>query len=277
MRTIAHISDLHFGAHDPAVADALVAELDGRNRPVPSLVAISGDLTQRAKAGQFEAARAFLARLPGPYLLVPGNHDVPLYDVFTRLLDPLRRWRRAFGDDLMPTFVDDELVVVGINTAHGFTFKDGRVDGGQLDAACARLAAHPEGTHIVVAHHPFALPPDGKRDDLVDGAEAAIPRLEDAGVELLLTGHMHKTHLDDTSAYRSPDKAIVTVAAGTAISHRRRGENNSYNLIVVDPPELTIVHRIWQDGRFVDQASKTYQRTAGGRWRKTEVHVTGAA
>src|SRR4051812_18248336 len=114
MRTIAHISDLHFGRVDPPVAEALVEDLRAVG---PALVVVSGDFTQRARRDQFEAAAAFLKRLPMPQLVVPGNHDLPLYDVATRFVRPLRRYRRFISADMRPMFRDDELLVVGVNSA----------------------------------------------------------------------------------------------------------------------------------------------------------------
>ena len=99
MRTIIHLSDLHFGrVHRPALAP-LAAAIE---RIKPDFIAISGDLTQRARPGQFREARAFLDALPAPYLVVPGNHDVPLYNVVQRVLKPLAKYRRIVSTDLEP-------------------------------------------------------------------------------------------------------------------------------------------------------------------------------
>src|SRR5687768_13580306 len=99
MKVIAHLSDLHFGTEDPVVAVALLHELDGTSMPVPTLVAVSGDLTQRATDTQFHACREFLDMLPGPFLVVPGNHDVPMFDVISRFFHPFRRYRRHINDN----------------------------------------------------------------------------------------------------------------------------------------------------------------------------------
>src|ERR1700722_10258980 len=119
MRTIAHISDLHFGSEDPRLAEGLLADLAEVR---PALVAVSGDLTQRARRGQFAAARAVLSRIPFPQLVVPGNHDIPFYDLGRRFLRPLNRFRRYITHDLNPTFADEEMLVVGINTARSATW-----------------------------------------------------------------------------------------------------------------------------------------------------------
>ena len=260
MRTIAHISDLHFGREDPVVAAALLAELDGTTAPLPSLVAISGDLTQRARPDQLCAARDFLDLLPVPTVVVPGNHDVPLYDLFARFLRPLGRYRRYVGQPLMPIHVDDEMAVIGVTTAHGFTFKGGRITRATVDAIRATLAPIDVGWKILVAHHPFVLPKDGGAADRVVGGEQAMPLLEEAGVEIILTGHLHVAFSSDPTAFRSDDRAIIQVHAGTSMSVRRRGEPNGYNLVTIDGDDVEIAHRVWDSDRFVTGSTKSYRR-----------------
>ena len=255
MRTIAHISDLHFGTEDPEIAEALLGELD------VSLVVVSGDLTQRAREAQFAAARDWLARIDVPILVVPGNHDVPLFDVVRRFADPYGRYRRYITDDLDPVYVDDELAVSGINTAHSFTIKSGRISREQAEAAAARLRGAGNRWRIVVAHHPFVIP-HGVDDRPVDGAEVALPILRAADVDLVLTGHLHVAYEGDVAGFRSDDRTLVSINAGTCMSTRRRGEPNGYNRLVIAGDMLTIVHREWADDGFRDRAEKTYHRGA---------------
>src|SRR6476469_10074318 len=129
MRTIVHVSDLHFGRVDAVLLDPLVATVSAAR---PDVVAVSGDLTQRARSNQFIEARAFLDRLPDPQIVVPGNHDVPLYDVLRRFAAPLRRFRRYITEDPAPFFRDDEIAVIGLNTARSLTFKGGRLNEDQV-------------------------------------------------------------------------------------------------------------------------------------------------
>ena len=114
MKSLVHMSDVHFGRVDEAVVQAIVPLIHSLE---PSLVVVSGDLTQRAKPHQFRAARSFLDSLPQPQVVVPGNHDVPLYNVFQRFFQPLRKYRRFISQDLEPFYADDEIAVAGINTA----------------------------------------------------------------------------------------------------------------------------------------------------------------
>ncbi|HVV88109.1 MAG TPA: metallophosphoesterase [Kofleriaceae bacterium] len=266
MRIVAHLSDPHFGSEDPAIAAALAAELDGATAPRPHLVVVSGDLTQRAKEEQFRAARAFLDALPAPHLVVPGNHDLPLYDLWARFVHPLERYRALISDELMPTFADDELAAVGLTTAHGFTVKNGRVSAEQARAAAAFLAAQGDRFKLVVAHHPFVLPVGRPPGERVDGAEAATPLLRDAGAAVICTGHLHLAFASDTAGFRDQAREIVAVHAGTCMSTRTRGEPNGYNRLVLDGDLLTIQQRRWAGDRFTDGPRKTYRRD-DGRWR----------
>ena len=258
MKAIAHLSDLHFGTEDKTVLAALLGDLDGVTAEKPALIAISGDLTQRARTKQFLAARHFLDNLLIPYLVVPGNHDVPLYDLFRRFVKPLDLYRQYITEDLSPVFMQDELAVMGITTAYGFTHKHGRVTKEMADEVCRTLSSAAAPWKILVAHHPFIIP-DGVAEPPVKGADLALPQLERCGVNVILGGHLHVSHASDVAGFRSQDHKIICVAAGTAISTRLRGEPNSYNRLCIDGERLTVCHRTWNGERFVDGASKTYR------------------
>jgi 3',5'-cyclic AMP phosphodiesterase CpdA len=260
MKLIAHISDPHFGTEDTAVAEALFDELDGTTAERPDVIAISGDLTQRARSHQFRAARAFLDALPVPYVVVPGNHDVPVWDMVSRLWRPVARYRRCITEDLYPTYIDDEIAVIGINTAHGITIKGGRITDEQSHHVCTELSTHAAKWRVLVAHHPFVVPHGVPRDDRVDGADAALPRLEDCGLDVILTGHLHVPYSADVAGVRSEDQRVVAVHAGTCMSRRLRGEPNGYNRLELAGDRLTIVHRTWNGQDFIDGPSKSYRR-----------------
>jgi 3',5'-cyclic AMP phosphodiesterase CpdA len=260
MKVIAHISDPHFGSEDPAIAVALLAELEGRTQPRPSLVAITGDLTQRARTHQFFAARAFLDQLAVPFVVVPGNHDVPLYDLVSRFVRPLAKYREHIDDELWPTHFDDELAVVGVATAHGFSFKNGRITEQHTETICHKLSGHHAHWKVLIAHHPFVIPSGVPHVDKVRGGDRALPRLEACGIDLILTGHLHVPHAIDLAGFRSPDRRVISIHAGTSMSTRLRGEPNGYNRIRLAGEDVTILHRVWDGRAFIDGPSKVYRR-----------------
>lgn len=248
MRTLVHLSDLHFGRVDQALLAPLKALVE---RLAPDVVVVSGDLTQRARSHEFQAARVFLDSLPGPQIVVPGNHDVPLYNVVSRFLRPLTKYRRYISNDLAPEYVDDEIAVLGINTARSLTFKDGRINHQQIAALRARLAGlGSRVTRVIVTHHPFDLPEHFDQDDLVDRAPLAMEMFSTSGVDLLLAGHLHASHAGSTAArYKIPGFAALMVQAGTATSTRGRGESNSFNVLRVAPDDITVERYSWDPAR----------------------------
>ncbi|WP_166207053.1 metallophosphoesterase family protein [Cognatiluteimonas telluris] len=264
MRTIAHLSDLHFGRVDPVLLDPLVAAVTAA---APDVVAISGDLTQRAKAWQFEQADAFLQRLPQPCIVVPGNHDVPLYDVLRRFAAPLRRYRRIITPDLAPFHRDDAIAVLGLNTARSLTFKGGRLNEEQLALARERLAPLDEDiVRVVVTHHPFDLPAHGDEDDIVGRAHMAMRTFAHCGIDLFLSGHLHVSHAAGTAGrYAIPGFAALVVQAGTATSTRGRGEANSFNVIRTASARIEVETHSWQPGlgAFAASSRSVFTRNDG--------------
>lgn len=240
MRTIAHISDIHFGDADAQVVERLVEKIAELR---PDLLVVSGDLTQRARSSQFRAARNFLERLPEPQIVIPGNHDVPLYNVFARFLSPLTKFRKFITNDLTPTFEDDELAVFGINTARSLTIKGGRINDAQVDEIMRRLCPIDERkTKMIVTHHPFDLPEGFDEDDIVGGAKRVMPKLVECGADVFLAGHLHVSHVTHSARrYRLENGySALIIQAGTAASRRERGEDNSFNLLELDNAVLTV-------------------------------------
>lgn len=266
MRTIVHLSDLHFGRVDVALLAPLRALVE---RLEPDVVVVSGDLSQRARSAEFIAARHFLDSLPGPQIVVPGNHDVPLYNVVSRFLTPLRKYRQHVTEDLLPEYVDDEIAVLGINTARSLTFKDGRISHEQIDALRTRLGQLPQGlTRIIVTHHPFDLPPSFNTKDLVDRAPLALTMFAECGVDLLLAGHLHASVAGNTAErYKIDGYAALMVQAGTATSTRGRGESNSFNVLRVEGSCIRVERHSWNEGsRDFEKVSTEAFARSGGVW-----------
>jgi 3',5'-cyclic AMP phosphodiesterase CpdA len=266
MRTLVHLSDLHFGAVDESLLAPLRATIEGI---APDVLVVSGDLTQRAKSEQFEAARAYLDTLPGPQIIVPGNHDISLYNVFRRFIKPLKRYKRYITDDLDPIHVDQEIAVLGVNTARSLTFKDGRVNQEQVAKICEKFNGLDAAiTRIVVTHHPFDLPASADEADLVDRAPMAMEAFAKCGVDLLLAGHLHMSHANDTSErYPISDYAALVVQAGTATSTRGRGEVNSFNVVRVEPARVEVDRYGWDilGSSFALLQTETFLRS-GNVW-----------
>src|SRR5918994_142929 len=179
MRTIVHLSDLHFGRVNPGGVDPLIKTV---REVQPNLVAISGDLTQRARSHQFRQARSFLDELPKPQIVVPGNHDIPLHNVFARFFEPLTKYKRYITDDLQPMYQDEEMVIVGVNTARSLVFKGGRINQSQVSRLREKFCSFgSEVVKVVVTHHPFDLPEGYEESALVGRARMAMTGLEECG------------------------------------------------------------------------------------------------
>jgi 3',5'-cyclic AMP phosphodiesterase CpdA len=248
----------------PALAEGVLALAAARR---PDLVVVSGDLTQRAKPAQFEAARDFMARLPAPALAVPGNHDVPLYRFWERIFDPYGAYRRHFGAELEPVFRDEEMLVVGVNTAHGWTLKDGRIPLRRLLAVGEMLAATAETTFkVVVAHHHLIPPPNFGTQRVLTNAYEAIDLFSSAGVDLILSGHQHQTYIGNSEEFYPKGRPpVVILHSGTTTSNRGRGgerEKNTCNWIQVDGESMIVSHCRWDPalGRFAEHSRHWYPR-----------------
>jgi 3',5'-cyclic AMP phosphodiesterase CpdA len=265
MRTIAHLSDPHFGRIEPATAQALIATVTEAR---PDVVVVSGDFTQRAKEREFQEARRFLDALPSPQIVVPGNHDVPLYNVLARALRPLRNYQRYISKDLEPFYSDDEIAIVGINTARSLTFKSGRINRQQVARSCARLEAGGENrTRVIVSHHPFDLPETHELHGLVGRARMAMAGFARCRVDLILSGHLHISHTSESaSRYKIPGHSALVIHAGTATSTRARGELNSFNIIQVERSSVFIQCLTWNRERssFLLSVTAQFQRTPAG-------------
>jgi len=259
MRTIAHISDLHFGRLDAPVAEALAHDL--RQNP-PSLLVISGDFTQRARRSQYAQAAEYRKLLPEPQLVVPGNHDVPAYDVFSRVFFPLRQYRKFIAEEINPIYQDDEMLVVGVNTARGFTQKSGWIRKNQMIQMVERFSKAPPGLiKVLVTHHPFIPAPSDIKGDVIRGGRQILQRLEAVGVDVLLAGHLHLAYHDDVRVFHvTAKRSVLSVQAGTATSTRRRGEPNAYNWLTLSPDKVSVAVRTWTGNAFEESRMTHFHR-----------------
>ena len=271
MTRIAHLSDIHFGANDEKIVAATEAWLQKRQ---PDLVIISGDLTQRAREGQFRAASAYLNRLRAAglkVLTIPGNHDVPLYDVVRRFAAPLHRYRKYISTDLCPWFEDDSVAVLGINTARSLTIKDGRINHEQIQMMHERFGqVAASKTRILVTHHPLFAMPIGKGSELTEAVgrhENAVKATCAAGVHIALAGHFHRTYAASASKMVETAGTALVIQAGTATSTRlRNAEPQSFNWLHVERRDrIALQVIVWNGSSFAD-GSESHFDFDGQEW-----------
>ena len=256
MPVVVHLSDIHFGAHRQRLADSLVADITGIG---PDLVVISGDLTRRARQGQFDQARAFIDRLPATTLTVAGNHDIPLLNLPRRLLMGTRHFERTITSDLDPVVAIEGLVAVGLDSMPSWRWKAGHVSPRQVAMVRDVLGkAQPGSWRLVVTHHPVQ---PAHLSRLV-GGEQLVGACAEAQVALLLSGHTH-TPTADVVDLVAPGvhRRALAVVTGTAISSRTRGSANAYEVLQLD-------------GAMVEGARITVRvrESTGAGW--SEVRVT---
>jgi 3',5'-cyclic AMP phosphodiesterase CpdA len=263
MRSIVHISDLHFGRINPKLLEPLVHSINLLN---PHLVVVSGDLTQRARRSQYRQARSFLRKISHPMLIVPGNHDVPLYNVAARMFLPLRNYKKYISSNLSPFFRDEEIVVTGVSTARALTLIGGRINEQQIEEIANRLEGVPEEViKIVVTHHPFDFTVPKKL--LVGRAKKAMQTFSRLGIDLFLAGHFHKAHIGDTTKrYKIENYAALIVQAGSTTSTRQRGETPSFNHLVIDARTIEIYRYDWSpaDSAYCQVNVEKFKKTPRG-------------
>lgn len=267
MAKLIHLSDLHFGAHEPRLVAAVEKQVDAAK---PDLVVVSGDFTQRARTSQFEEACAFLQRLREAgheVLAVPGNHDVPLYDVLRRFLSPLTRYRKYIDETLCPFHEVPGAAVLGINTARSATFKDGKISREQIAFIRDAFAkVDPAVPRVLVTHHPiFALPTGTGIGKPIDNQADVLAMIAELGVDVLMAGHNHRASRDESSDFVTKSTGALVIQAGTATSTRVRGENQSFNKITIDGETVEVTLVTWNESEFADDAPALFARR-GGRW-----------
>ncbi len=230
---LAFITDVHFGRLTPGAAGALLADLREQK---PDLILIGGDVTQRGFAKQYRECQQFLAALPAPWLSVIGNHDVPAWNLLERFIAPYHAYQKFITRDLNPVWVGDRVAIQGLNSARrmmrDWAWEQGKISDWQIDLAVKFFAQHPDKTKILMTHHPVAHPPQKETKMLVHNHEHALNMFAAAGVDIILTGHLHLASVRDIQAdVPSRRKPLWMVMGGTATCDRLRGEPNSYWMI----------------------------------------------
>ncbi|MDB5858685.1 MAG: repair exonuclease [Ramlibacter sp.] len=265
MTVLLHISDTHFGTEEPPVVAALQQLVRDQR---PDAVILSGDITQRARSGQFAAARRFCDSLHVPRLLtLPGNHDIPLYNVAGRLFAPYARYKACFGDNLEPELDFADVLVIGVNTTRPERHTDGEVSKAQVARVVQRLQRARAGQlRIVVTHQPACVTRPEDEKDKLHGGEMAVQAWARAGADMVLGGHIHLPYVIDLAARAdATPRPLHVLQAGTATSHRtRHGTPNSLNVIRWDPPSA--------GGQRMVRAERWDYDLADSRFEETHVH-----
>lgn len=245
MITLVQISDPHFGTEQPPVVEALLQLV---HRLKPEAVVISGDITQRARRAQFNAARKFVDRLAVRTLMVPGNHDIPLFNIAARAMYPYAGYTRVFGADLEPSFESPGLMILCVNTTRPARHKDGELSEQQIASVSARLqSAAARQLRIVVTHQPVHVIRESDVANLLHGHEAAIRAWSHAGADIIMGGHIHLPYVRPLrESHAGVVRQTWAVQAGTSVSHRvRDGIPNSVNVIIYSPGDATCTVERW--------------------------------
>ena len=264
LRSLLHISDVHFGPKHVEDRAAAVRSLAHEHQP--HYVVISGDLTQRAKPEQFTEARRFVESLPCPALAVPGNHDVPLYRVWERLMSPFGAWRKHFSPDLEPLLMDDEVCLVGVNTAFNWTLTGGRITSAQRRRLREVFVAAPTSAYRIAVIHHNLVRPSGLvgAPSPVWGSSPTLAALASSAVEMVLTGHLHQSYVAPIAAGGVEGGGVI-LSAGTSTSSRGRGHEqgtSTCHWIEVDSTEARVRFFRWDETAlsFVETGRQCFPR-----------------
>ncbi len=268
MKTLIHITDLHFGRITPDIVEQLETQI-GIARP--DLCIISGDLTMRSRPREWRQARAFIDRLPVPHMVIPGNHDLPYVNLLERFTDPYRRFRKFISESLNPRYHDHEIAIMGVNTARSWvphwTWKEGDFSIDQLEMVKDFFNRVGAGrVKIVFTHHPFLPPPQRPRTYLVRHARRALSVFAELEIDLLLGGHLHLSYSGDISAFHTLIKrSMLCVQASTATSSRlRSGVPNGFNFIAIEPDHVDVHSWEWSGKAFKRIKTDGFDRIEAG-------------
>lgn len=236
MKNIIHISDLHFGRDNKKIARIL---LDTINNLTADLVVISGDFTQRARTSQFKAAQDFLQEIKIKTLVVPGNHDIPLFNIFARFNHPYQNYQKYITPILNPSYSDSDTLILGINSITPYQAKNGVINQNQLDLIKNFFKGNDDKIKIAVMHHNL-IELDNYHHPIVN-YKTTITQLLAAKVNIVLSGHLHLPYVEEIPTNTSNNSQnLFLITAGTAISTRLRNADNSFNYIQLNKTGFTL-------------------------------------
>lgn len=248
---IVHVSDIHFGAHEDELVEALRASVI---EIAPDLIIASGDFTSAGRPREFVQARNFIESLPAPVLATPGNHDIPAYALFERFVRPLRRYRRTIQPVTIDHSVGETHAILSLNTARAWDlsldWSNGYVSRAQVEEASDFFRAHTDAPFkALVVHHPFIVPDWMPAFRAIRNGESMLSVLAEHGVDVVFAGHLHQRFsMSYEESVDAPGHSVTVMQVGTATSHRRRDQPNGFTLIELDGPGYEVVAHEF-DGR----------------------------
>lgn len=242
--TLAHVSDIHVGAHDDVALQGLAQDL--HDAGVDATV-VTGDLTMRAHRHEFERAKQVIDQFPSPTMIILGNHDIPLINPIRRMTSPYGRFQSAISADLDPVLDLGTVRILGLQSMPRWRWKSGRISDRQADLIRTTFADSPKGVVRVVAlHHP----PSSRDLESLAGREDFEAALVDAEADIVLAGHTHVPKVQELFLGSEPrTRRIIEVVAGTATSHRTRGVDRAWSRVAISNTTVSVTaHSQGPDG-----------------------------
>lgn len=249
MSTLIHLSDLHFGpCYVPHLGELVLQEIETLK---PEAVVVSGDLTYRARVKEFAAARAYLDRIPCPFLTIPGNHDQTILNPLTRLVVPVRQYEEQIRHSQDLSLEVNGFFIVGVNDNRpilpgGFWSFSQRAF---IQREFAR--SKPASARVLATHHQMMWEGRFKPAGFWYPSRA-FEMLSKCGVELVLNGH---THIP--GAQQTREGIVVSRASTATCTRTRRGEGNSYNMIVFDKGKISVTIKRYDERTDTFSAAQT--------------------
>lgn len=250
MFKIIHITDLHFGTEREGSINLL---LNAIHSIQPNIIVISGDFTQRAKEQQFLMAQQFIQALPCKAICVPGNHDISLYNVVKRFLYPFTAYKKWINPMLYVQYQEGEIAILGINSVTPYKPMSGYVTDEQLKLVKDFFSQYNKKIKIIVMHHNLIR---SERHKIINDSEKIINVFAECGINLVLSGHIHATHIEKLRNNKQGQPMYV-ITAGTATSMRTI-EPNSFNVIDITENQFSIIVKSLLHHEFVTTRKEMY-------------------
>lgn len=273
MTRLLHLSDPHFGAVNTRAAEAFLAYARSQTY---DFTVLSGDLSMRARHAELEAAHRFTNALPGPLLIIPGNHDIPgANQPVDRFFRPFRRYSRYFGTDLEPHYETPHFQLVSLNSTKAFglhaDWSEGILSEKQLSRCVSRFQENSTAPFRILAlHHPLLAAP-GYGRSVVKPLPGLLQATGEAHVDLVLCGHFHRSQL--ATAGTMGGWQCVVSQAPTVCSTRLQGEPQGFHEIHFNPERMEITLWRFTGETFIPASTSHFERTDTG-WNDCGSSVT---